>query len=158
MLSMVMFFSNRFNGVYDGEFNYWKLTTKNICHQSIFFKKKVFKTIGKFNLKYKIQADWDHNIRWFFSSKISKIYANMVIANYADGGFSSLQADEVLRTDKYFLFLKRGKGKLSRTELFKICNLLINITKKEKQYFKWYILKIYKFKLRAERKLSLMFN
>ena len=150
--------SSRFNGFYDGEFDYTKLTTKNICHQAIFFNRTVFRKIGKFNLKYEIQADWEHNIRWFFSSKVSKMYANITIANYADGGFSSSQADEVLRIDKYFLFLRKGKGKLSVSELFKMCNFLINFTKREKQYFKWFMLKIYKYKLRVERKLGINFN
>ncbi len=45
--------SQRFNGVYDGEFSYYKLSKKNICHQAIFFKKSVFETIGLLNLKYK---------------------------------------------------------------------------------------------------------
>ena len=32
---------------YDGEFDYQKFLTKNICHQSIFFNKRVFDKIGK---------------------------------------------------------------------------------------------------------------
>ena len=85
--------SPRFGGVYDDEFTHSKLINKNICHQAIFLNKVVFKKIGNFNLKYKSHADWDHNIRWFFSTKISKKHANLIIANYADGGYSSLNED-----------------------------------------------------------------
>ena len=82
----------------------------------------------------------------------------MIIANYADGGFSSVQVDEDFRMDKYFLFLKKGKGKLSYSELFKICNLLIHYTKKEKQHIQWLRLKFYKYRLRVRRKLNTIFN
>ena len=151
-------YSNRFSGMYDGGFSYEKLTRKNICHQAIFLKKRVFKKIGKFNLKYKRQADWDHNIRWFFSSKISKMYADMIIANYADSGFSSMYADDIFKMDKYFLFLKKGIGKLTNTHLFEICNVLIHFTKENKRYDKWLVLKLFKYKLRARRKFQNIFS
>ena len=151
-------YSNRFSGVYDGEFDYLKLTTKNICHQAIFLKRKVFKKIGNFNLKYTGQADWDHNVRWFFSSKISKRYTKLIFANYADGGFSSKKRDDVFWMDKYFLFLKIGRDKLSDSELFKICNVLINFTKENKRYYKWVDLKIYKYKLRVRKKVRKIFK
>ena len=93
-------FSTRFDGIYDGEFTFFKLERKNLCHQSIFFKKRVFKEIGKFDLKYKAHADWDHNIRWFFSSKISKSYIDLIVANYADGGYSSKNIDEAFQKDR----------------------------------------------------------
>ena len=105
--------SQRFNGVYDGEFSYYKLSKKNICHQAIFFKKSVFKTIGLFNLKYKSHADWDHNIRWFFSSKISKQFIDIIITNYADGGYSSLNKDLEFEKNKNRTLLIKGIGKLS---------------------------------------------
>lgn len=115
-------FSTRFSGVYDGEFTYSKLATKNICHQSIFFNKSVFKKIGNFNLKYKTHADWDHNIRWFFSSKISKLYINQVVANYADCGYSSLNKDDLFNKEKNIKLLLRGMGKIPLTKLICICD------------------------------------
>ena len=114
-------FSSRFNGVYDREFSYFKLAHQNICHQAILFRKRVFEKIGNFNLKYKIHSDWDHNIRWFFSSEITCKYINQIIAVYADGGFSSVNFDETFAQDKEILILKRGIGKMSYKEL----NLLL---------------------------------
>ncbi|MDP5158577.1 MAG: glycosyltransferase [Flaviramulus sp.] len=145
-------YSTRFNGIYDGEFTYSKLTKKNICHQSMFFNKKIFKMIGKFNLKYVSHADWDHNFRCFFSSKVKCIYVNQIIANYADGGFSSLNQDHIFNNDKFFKIINLGVGKLTFQELITDCNEAISLYKKQKDYFKLcvaYILK-YSFKILAK--------
>tara|TARA_R100000935_G_scaffold56463_1_gene88043 strand:+ start:12668 stop:13432 length:765 start_codon:yes stop_codon:yes gene_type:complete len=109
------------NGIYDGEFTYSKLASKNICHQAIFFKRSVFEKTGKFNLKYKILSDWDHNIKWFFSSKISKSYIDQVIANYSDGGISSIQVDKYFYRDKNKKLFFKGKGKISISQYISIC-------------------------------------
>lgn len=109
--------SKVFNGVYDGEFTFSKLSKKNICHQAIFLKKTVFNRIGGFNLKYKGCADYDHNIRWFFSSKISRLHMDLIITNYGDGGYSSLNRDLVFDKDRNIKFFIHGIGKLSAYEL-----------------------------------------
>ena len=93
-------YSLRFNGLYDGPFTKEKLLIKNICHQAIFFKKSVFQQIGNFNLKYKVLSDWDHNLRWFYSKKVLNRYIDITVAEYADGGFSSLNTDVVFYNDK----------------------------------------------------------
>lgn len=108
--------SQRFNGIYDGEFSYYKLSKKNICHQAVFLKKSVFETIGLFNLKYKSHSDWHHNIRWFFSSKISKQFIDVIITNYADGGYSSLNYDFVFEKDRNKILLFKGMGKLTNKQ------------------------------------------
>jgi len=149
-------YSTRFNGLYDGEFNYSKLITKNICHQAIFFKKRVFNKIGNFNLKYQSHADWHHNIRWFFSSRTTKIYLNQIIANYADGGFSSLNNDEVFVKEKSFLLLKKGIGKLSGPELLGCCNNSIRFAKQERNYFKLLVSYSFLFGFKVLKKLKVM--
>ena len=98
--------SKRFSGLYDGEFSLEKIFNRNICHQAIFLKKDIFKITGKFDLKYKIYADWDNNLKWFLSKEIVNKYISMVIANYADGGFSSLNVDKIFLKDKEYKFLK----------------------------------------------------
>lgn len=100
--------STRFNGRYDGEFSISKIYSQNICHQSIFFKKVIFKEIGLFNLKYPAHADWDHNIKWLINKKIRSKYLPIDIANYADGGFSSIHGDSIFAKDKKFNFLKNS--------------------------------------------------
>lgn len=149
-------YSTRFNGSYDGLFTYSKLINQNICHQAIFFRKSVFIKIGKFNLKYKVYADWDHNIRWFFSSKISKIYINQIVANYADGGFSSIQIDEVFKRDKDFLLLSKGIGKLSVCELISCCNYSINYAKQKRNYLELLAAYFLRFGLKIFRKIKVL--
>lgn len=95
--------SGYFQKLYDGKFSKWKITRKNICHQAIFFKRSVFSKIGGFNLNYKVLADWDHNIRWFFDGNIKYHYLNIVVAHYGEGGFSSKHTDKNFHEDKKFI-------------------------------------------------------
>jgi glycosyltransferase involved in cell wall biosynthesis len=105
--------SSRFGGVYDGEFDNEKILNKNICHQSIFFHKSVFDTVGDFDLRYKSHADWEHNMRWFLSDRIKKKYIDVVIAHYADGGFSSRNPDRLFHDHRVLTYLTHGKKVLS---------------------------------------------
>lgn len=105
-------FSERFNGLYDGAFNYSKILKKNISHQAIFFNKKVFDKTGYFNLDYKAQSDWDHNLKWLLAGDIKKQYINTTVAFYADGGFSSLNGDDVFYKDIRANYLSYGKKTL----------------------------------------------
>ncbi len=73
--------------IYDGEFDIKQLLVKNICHQAIFYRKKLFNKLGKYNLRYPVCADWDLNLRFFPSTK-SK-YLDRIIANFYGGGISS---------------------------------------------------------------------
>ena len=105
-------FSTRFNGRYNGEFTFKELLSRNICHQSIFFKKSVFEKTGFFDLKYKGHADWDHNFKWFLNPLIAKKYFDIIVAEYADGGFSSMNDDEMFEKDRVLNFLHYGKKQL----------------------------------------------
>jgi glycosyltransferase involved in cell wall biosynthesis len=81
--------SEAYKGLYDGEFNYEKLLKKNISHQSIFYRKSIFDTIGSYNLKYKTHADWDFNLRCFENKELQIKYVDTVIAEFGKGGLSS---------------------------------------------------------------------
>jgi glycosyltransferase involved in cell wall biosynthesis len=147
-------YSMGFNGVYDGEFTYSKLAIKNICHQAILFRLMALKKTGKFNLKYNVLADWDHNIRWFFSSKISKSYTNQIIANFGEGGFSSKYEDEVFEKDKSFKIAIKGLRKLEKSELIGIIRNALIHAKNENYFFRIHFLLIIKHFLILERKLN----
>ncbi|SOC78571.1 Glycosyltransferase involved in cell wall bisynthesis [Salinimicrobium sediminis] len=146
--------STRFAHPYDGEFSYYKLATKNICHQSIFFRRSVFQKIGKFNLKYKIWADWDHNIRWFYSSRIKKYYTDATIAYYADGGLSSLNEDVLFIKRKNLKLLIHGFTKLPPAARRDICNLAIEESQKKKSVVLPGFLKVVRFILRIHKFIS----
>ena len=148
-------YSTRFNGSYDGLFTYSKLKNQNIGHQSIFFRKIIFSKIGGFNLKYRGHADWDHNIRWFFSSNLSKVYIDQIIANYADGGFSSVHGDNDFMRDKNFLLLQKGIGKLPIPDLLDCCNQAIIFAKQERNIFRLVVVYFLRFGLKIFEKISL---
>jgi len=115
-------YSTRFNGCYDGEFDETKIFYKNICHQSIFFRKTVFYIIGQFDLRYNAYADWHHNIKWFLNKLINKKHINLIIADYADGGYSSTHVDVLFLEDKNMHYLKcsssKGNQRLKRSIWF----------------------------------------
>lgn len=116
--------STRFNGRYDGEFTLPKIFEKNICHQAIFFKKRVFKITGNFNLRYVAHADYDHNLKWFLNKKLKKKYLPIDIAKYADGGFSSVSNDNKFYREKRAKFLKYSLN--SEKNIF-----ILNLAKEE---------------------------
>ncbi|WP_299017202.1 glycosyltransferase family 2 protein [uncultured Polaribacter sp.] len=147
--------SPRFNGVYAGKFTYLRLENQNICHQAIFFNRKVFRIIGIFQLKYKVHADWDHNIKWFYHSKIKHVYLNIIIANYADGGFSSTQADDTFNSDKFKIIFKSGKKIFTLSKLISLSTKIIEIYKEQnKNYHRFYyqLVRFYLRKLRTIKK------
>lgn len=113
-------YSPRFNGRYAGEFDAEKIKGANICHQAIFFHKTVFEKTGLFDLAYKAHADWDHNLKWFLSKDIKKKYIEIIIANYADNGFSSLYGDRRFQTIKNWKFCVLTKGSLTFVARLKI--------------------------------------
>lgn len=70
----------------------------NLCHQSIFYRRKLFEGIGPYNLRYPVWADWDFNIRCFSNPALITRYMDIVIARYNDmTGLSMRQS-----TDKEF--------------------------------------------------------
>ena len=81
--------------IYDGEFTFVKLIEQNICLQSIFFRRNIFKLLGMFDLKYKGRADWAFNLLWIARDDIHKSYRQRVIATYGLGGYSSTHHDPI---------------------------------------------------------------
>ncbi|WP_207511696.1 glycosyltransferase family 2 protein [Longitalea luteola] len=90
----------RHNEIYAGEFNLRKLLSQNICHQAIFYQRKVFKEIGLYNDRYKICADWDFNLRCFSRYKFA--YLNIIVAHYYGGGKSSVTEDTIFSKDRIY--------------------------------------------------------
>jgi len=82
--------------IYGGEFDKVKLETYNICHQAIFYERAIFDLIGKFELDYKILADYVLNIKCFGNDQIHKTYLDYVIANFEGGGMSAGRKDAAL--------------------------------------------------------------
>jgi glycosyltransferase involved in cell wall biosynthesis len=94
-----VFFKNKFNIyygnvifkkrniLYDGKFNGFKLVTRNISHQCIFYPKAVFVEF-KYNTVYRIFADYDLNLKLFNHKKFQFKYIPLTIALFNDEGAS----------------------------------------------------------------------
>lgn len=88
---------------YDGKFTKVKFYYHNICQQAIFYHKDVFRIIGKFELKYKLLADWVLNMRCFKSNIIAPMYLDKIIANYSTNGISFTNMDTVFTKERQYL-------------------------------------------------------
>jgi glycosyltransferase involved in cell wall biosynthesis len=82
--------------IYGGEFDKLRLETYNICHQAIFYERAIFDEIGRYELDYKILADYVFNIKCFGNDKIQKTYLDYVVANFEGGGISARHKDAAL--------------------------------------------------------------
>ncbi len=89
----------RLQRFYDGRFSVDKILKHNICHQSVFYQKDLFKQIGLFNLNYTLHADYLFNLQCWLGGNVKHLYVNFVIANYGDGGISSIRADDKMIED-----------------------------------------------------------
>lgn len=82
---------------YGNKFNHKRLIKENICHQSIFYPKIIYKN-NNYNLKYKLLADWEYNIRHFSKTKFQ--YIPILISVYDTEGLSSTNEDKVFTKDR----------------------------------------------------------
>lgn len=80
---------------------------KNICHQAIFYARKIFDLVGAFELEYKTHADFAFNLKCFGRKDIRKTYVDHVIADYEGGGLSEQAIDLAFRADFRRLILTR---------------------------------------------------
>lgn len=83
---------------YGGQFDLDRLLfTENICHQAVFYRRDLFARLGLYNLRYRIWADWDFNIRCFQHPALTARHMDLVVADYNDGGGLSQKEDPELR-------------------------------------------------------------
>ena len=81
--------SPSYKGWYDGPFTLAKLLSRNISHQAMFYRRALFQRTGDYNLRYRMHADWDLNIRWFKDPGISTRYVDMLVAEFGAEGISA---------------------------------------------------------------------
>jgi glycosyltransferase involved in cell wall biosynthesis len=113
---------------YDGEFSVLKLMKQNICHQSMFFKRDIFKKFGKFQTKYRVLADYVFNMQWFNDWEVKRYYASLVVAKYGTDGFSSKNQDQQFLKDREWIIKKYFPKEYVEFE-----RELNNYTKEQKQ-------------------------
>jgi len=82
--------------LYDGAFNSFKLVTRNICQQAIFYPRFVFDRY-RFDTRFETLADYHLNIRCYADPDLSLTYVPELVAIYDDkSGASSTRVDDVL--------------------------------------------------------------
>lgn len=84
------------NKIYWGRFSKYKLGIGNICHQSIFYPRLVYKHV-KYSLSYPVFADYHYNITLFNYKKF--IYLDATITIYNCNGISSQKRDLAFERD-----------------------------------------------------------
>jgi hypothetical protein len=83
--------------IYDGKFTASKLAVHNICHQAIFYP---LGAVYKYNTKYRLQADYDLNMRCYGDKNFRFKYLPIVICTYQGEGLSDLNYDKPFFRDK----------------------------------------------------------
>ncbi len=82
----------------------------NICHQAIFYHRAIFDIIGKYDLQYKVFADWIFNLKCFIHQGISKQYIPCLIADFEEGGLSSVLNNDLAFKKDFPRFVKKQLG------------------------------------------------
>jgi glycosyltransferase involved in cell wall biosynthesis len=86
-------FRTRSKRLYEGAFGPWKLSRRNICQQAIFYPRSLFDE-RQFDLRYRLLADWEFNIRTYSDSRFQFQFIPVTIADYNDlTGVSSVATD-----------------------------------------------------------------
>lgn len=65
----------------------------NVCQQAIFYRRTLFDTLGGFELRYRLYADWAFNLRAAFIAPPRWI--DVIVSDYAATGMSASASDAV---------------------------------------------------------------
>lgn len=79
--------------------NRWNLRFEHLCHQAVFARRSLFEHIGNFDLRYKINADYDWLLRVFCSNR-STAHIDFPVAFYDSDGVSARQHKQLIAERK----------------------------------------------------------
>jgi glycosyltransferase involved in cell wall biosynthesis len=65
----------------------------NVCQQAIFYRRTLFDTLGGFDLRYRLYADWAFNLRAAFIAPPH--WVDVIVSDYAATGMSASASDAV---------------------------------------------------------------
>ena len=75
------------------------LASNCLCHQAVFYNKKLFEKFEGYDENYKISADHDFNLKAIIKHKYKAKYIPVIISNFQMGGFST-NRDNIKNTVK----------------------------------------------------------
>lgn len=70
-----------------------RLMSVNVCQQAIFYRRSLFDTLGGFDQRCRVYADWDFNLRAAFL--VPPRWMDVVVSDYAATGLSASAGDPV---------------------------------------------------------------
>lgn len=95
-------FSVRLQARTGGPYTVERLMAETIRHQAMFFRRSFFQRMGEFDLRFRIAADWDMNLRCFAAGARTR-HVDLIISRFSGSGISSREIDhafEALRFDR----------------------------------------------------------
>ena len=120
--------------VYDGIFTLEKLLKTNIAHQAIFYKRDIFNDNNKYNIAYKICADYDFNLRVW--TKYQPQHFDRIIAKFNAGGASTNIKDLNFEKDFSSNIINYFGKILYKTNFQGLENVILHIAKENFKLFK----------------------
>jgi glycosyltransferase involved in cell wall biosynthesis len=97
-----MFYPKR-NRLWIGKTTIFKFVVENICHQAMFYPLELLAN-EKYDLKYRLSADWELNMRLWRRCRFH--YIPQIIARYLEDGVSMRETDEQFAKDRRWLIVK----------------------------------------------------
>jgi len=88
-------------GRYAGPMPLERLLVGNVCQQAMFYRRSLFAQLGPFNLRYRLWADWDFNLRAAF--RVPMQWVDEVVSDYATSGMSSRGGDSLFDAERHEL-------------------------------------------------------
>ena len=112
-----------------GHVNRYNIIEDGICHQAIFAKRILFTNVGPFDLRFKLNADYDWIIRVFrFGARC--VYMDRCVAFFADGGAHTLDKTYLAKEREAVRLQYIGKRwltlRLLRARIFNRLHRIIN--------------------------------
>ena len=89
---------------YAGRLGFSELAKRNVCQQSIFYRRALFARVGGFDTRFRMCADWAFLLRHFFSE--SPEWMDAVVADYHAGGLSSRVVDNAFELSRPLIVLR----------------------------------------------------
>lgn len=117
--------SDRLNPENSGE---WMLKnlSYNRCHQGIFYNKSFWETGVRYNISYKLLADYEVNLRWFLDIKHYRSkYMPVQVSFFSSGGISDLFQDTVFHDDYGVLLWHYGRKSLPPKYKKRVLRLIV---------------------------------
>ncbi len=101
-----------------------------LCHQTVFFGKRVFETVGMHNTEYRIAADYDFLVR-AYKSGVPYVHCDCVVCDYMGDGASETPKGEQTRKEEFSKIKATHFSKKERRRYdFKIIMSLPRLRKK----------------------------